>query len=198
MVKKQSIKNKDKRKRKTQKGGTRINYMKRSRPIQTHLGSTKRYPQRAFIMNENKILLDRLKSTNNNLYIELVAKIQAASVKDNIYPTPEILNQIIKQTINDYQRDPDKYHRRWQLHTIPLTIEQDNTINNVDIGEVNSEFLSDSEVLALLFQGPVEEPSRDTSRMRQLGPKRTRSANSTKNSTKSKSKSKSKPKGASF
>lgn len=197
MVKKQSIKNKDKRKRKTQKGGTRRNYMNTSRQIQTHLGSTKRYPQRAFIMNENKILLDSLKSSNNNLYIELVAKIQAALVKDNIHPTPEILNKLIKQTINDYQRDPDKYHRRWQLHTIPFTNEQDNTINNVDIGEVSSAPLSYSEVLALFNQGPVEEPSRDTSRMRQHGHKRTRSANSTKNSTKSKSKSKSKSKRAS-
>jgi hypothetical protein len=188
MVKKQSIKNKDKRKRKTQKGGTRGYYPS----IQPLLSITKRNLHRGFIMNENRKILNTLKSTNNNLYIELVAKIKAASVKDNIHPTPEILNKLIKQTINDYQRDPDKYHRRWRLHTIPLTIAQDNTINNVDIGEGNSEFLSDSQVLALLFQGPVEEPSQDTSRMRKLGPKRTRSANSTKNSTKSKSKSKSK------
>jgi hypothetical protein len=188
MVKKQSIKNKDKRKRKTQKGGTRGNT---SGSLQKYLGSTKRNPQRGYIINENRIILDTLKSTNNNLYIELVAKIRAASVKDNIHPTPEILNKLIKQTINDYQRDPDKYHRRWQ-HTIPFTIEQDNTINNVDIGQVNSAPLTDSELLALFNPVPVEEPSRDTRRMRQLGPKRTRSANSTKNSTKSKSKSKSK------
>ena len=132
--------------------------MNTSGSIQKHLGSTKRNPQRGYIINENRIILDTLKSTNNNLYIELVAKIRAALVKYNTRLTPEILNQIIKQTIDDYQRDPEKYHRRWQLHTIPFTIEQDNTINNVDIGEVNSEFLSEQELLALFIEGPVEEP----------------------------------------
>ena len=166
MVKKQSIKNKDKRKRKTQKGGTRGNNMNTSGSILKHLGSTKRNPQRGYIINENRIILDTLKSTNNNLYIELVAKIRAALVKYNTRLTPEILNQIIKQTIDDYQRDPDKYHRRWRPHAIPFTIEQDNTINNVDIGEVNSEFLSEQELLALFNPVPVEEPSRNTSRMR--------------------------------
>ena len=110
------------------------------------------------------------------------------ATKKKVPFTTESKLLIIDAIISDYNKNPEKY--LVQPTSAPSSSIHDTLTYSTSEREVSSAPLSYSEVLDLFNQGPVEEPSRDTSRMRQLGPKRTRSANSTKNSTKSKSKSK--------
>lgn len=188
MVKKQSIKNKHKKKRRTQKGGVGERGRRRSMcraPINPYLNISKRNLNRGNIMNENRIILNTLKTSNFYLYSELVAKIQAASVQSKKHPTPEFINLLIKQTITDYEMNPSIYHTRWQPLTTSI-IEPLNTTSNVPIEEYNSDPLSESDVLALFGAPPVQEHSPQINRIRQPSRERTRSVNS-KGSTNSKS-----------
>ena len=192
MVKKQSIKNKDKRKRKTQKGGVR-GLPSGNHQHMKYLNNTRGRHARSNARNlvNYKTKLNYIRQNYPLLLVDITAKINKGffdATKNGGRLTTESKLLIIKSVILKYNMYGPEYFA--PLTPAPASSNHDTPTYSTNEREVSSELLSDSEVLALFNQGPVEEPSRDTRRMRQLGPKRTRSANSTNNSTRPKSKPK--------
>jgi hypothetical protein len=195
MVKKQSIKNKDKRKRKTQKGGGR-GLPSGNHQHMKHLNNTRGRVAWSNVRNlvNYKTKLNNIRQNYPLLLVDITARINKGffdATKNGGNLTPESKLRIIESVIDEYNmRGPERFAppRSTSSSSSHVT-----PIHSTSEREVSSAPLSDSEVLALFNQGPVEEPS---TIIMGGGNKRTRSTNSTKNSTKSKSKSK--PKSASF